>query len=712
MDDNKIVIKRKSLLGIKKPLLSIEGEFENNSVQPVLICDGKNFSFNQVHFGNDKKFFMNAFVPKESKSINVLLCDDNGKALCQVHFKNSLFRLYLASGLKKILRVFNKLNICVHLFFGGIRILWKRHHFLVPPVMLKQYFMEMIRKIKRNALSPFYDPNNVFEYSKWIEKHEGKTEYKELNYKPLISFLIPVYNIGSSYLSKCLDSILSQKYDNFEVCLVDDCSTNNETKETLSKYENKDSRIKVKYRKENGHISVATNDCFEMASGEYVALMDDDDEITEDALYLVAKAINDNPDIDFLYSDEDKIDDYGRRCYPHFKPDWSPDTILSMNYICHLTVIKKSLFREAGGFRKGYEGAQDYDLFLRATEKAKHIHHIPRILYHWRMVEGSTAKVLSSKNYALERGKTALEDHFARNNISAHVEIDEKTTYYKVFYETPGDPLVSIIIPTKDLADVTEKCLSSLFSKTTYKNYEVILVNNNSEKPETFKLFEKYKSKYSNFRVIDALCEFNYSKINNLAINEAAGEYICLLNNDTEILNGNWLSIMLGYAMQPHIGTVGAKLFYPDMTVQHAGTIMGLGGVASHAYLGSSKNDTGLYGRLCVPYNYAANTAACLVVSKEKFESVGGLEEDLKVAYNDVDFNMKLLDKGYYNVFVPMAELLHYESKSRGYDTTSSKFKRFQSEQEYMYKKWDKYIKHDPFYNPNFTLKYWFLLDI
>ena len=318
---------------------------------------------------------------------------------------------------------------------------------------------------------------------------------------------------------------------------------------------------------------------------------------------------------------------------------------------------------------------------------------------------------MSSKSYALDRGKKAIENALKRRKIEADVRIDDRSFYYIVDYIIEKEPLVSIIIPTKDYADTLDTCLKSLYDKTTYNNYEVIVVNNNSEEKETFKLFDTYKNKYTNFKVIDANYEFNYSKINNEAVKKVKGEYICLLNNDTEIISPDWLTVMVGYAMQDHVGAVGPKLLYPDNTVQHAGVIMGLGGVASHAYIDSKREDLGMYGRLRVPYDYAGVTAACLVVAKKKYLEVNGLEEDLKVAYNDVDLNLKLLEKGYYNLCVPQVEMYHFESKTRGLDTTPKKLERFNKEQDYMYKKWPKYMEKDPFYNINFAKKMWFVLD-
>ena len=541
-------------------------------------------------------------------------------------------------------------------------------------------------------------------------------ENPHFEYNPLISICIPVYNVERKYLSECIDSILNQTYENFEICLSNDCSTLLETIDTLNEYEQKDKRIKVYHRKENGHISRATNDALNMATGEFIGLMDNDDILARNALAECVKVLNENKNLDFIYTDEDKMDMNGLRCDPHFKSDYAPDTLLGSNYICHFEIIRKSLIDSIGGFRVGYEGAQDYDLFLRVLEQTtvEKVYHIPKILYHWRKIEGSTAATIDSKGYAVERGRMAVEDALKRRNINGTVSIHPKVPYYLVSYGYSKEPLVSIIIPTRDYADITENCLKSIFEKTTYQNFEVIIMNNNSEKKETFELFNKYKQKYSNFRVIDANYEFNYSKINNQGVREAKGEYLVLLNNDTEIITPNWLEIMVGYAMQPHIGAVGAKLLYPDNTVQHAGIILGIGGIAQHCFIENPREDVGFYGRLSVPFNYSAVTAACLMISKEKYNEVNGLEETLQVAFNDVDFNLKLIDKGYYNICLNHVELYHHESKSRGDDTIdmkSEKYRRFVSEHDYMKDKWGYLLYSDRFYNPNLSLKKAFVLD-
>lgn len=597
--------------------------------------------------------------------------------------------------------------------FRGLKNAWTKYHFLIPPRLWKSYFKFLWSIVCSREAKDFWSPYDKEGYNAWLKLNEKPTKIEMLKYNPLISVLIPVYNVGEKYLRECIESVLKQSYGNFEICVVDDASTNKETLATLKKYE-KNEKVRIKYRKENGHISRASNDAIEMAQGEYIALLDNDDLLTKDALYEVVKVLNEDKKIDFIYSDEDKLDMDGRRCWPNFKPDFSPDTFLSMNYICHLSVIRTSLARKVGGFTVGLEGAQDFDFFLRVSENTNRIYHIPKVLYHWRMIPGSTAVDMGNKDYAADNGWKSVESALKRRGLNGHVEKDPVTQCYQVFYDFKKEPLVSILIPTRDHVKETELCLRTLFEKTTYKNFEVILIDNGSKEKSTLELFDEYKKKYKNFRVLREDIEFNYSRLNNLAAKEAKGDYLVLLNNDTEIITPEWLGILVGYAALPHVGAVGAKLLYPDNTIQHAGVLLALGApgsVAVHALLGAAGDDSGNCGRLRVPYNYSAVTGACLCVDKKKFEEVGGLEEDLKVAYNDIDFCLKLLKKGYYNVVVPMAKLYHYESKSRGSDMATEKYNRLMKESEYMWNKWEEVMKDDRFYNNNFSKTLWFALD-
>ena len=712
-----IGIRDQKINGVKNPMVTIVGTISKTDFKFKVLADDKRIKHKLDMVNKKGDFVLFAPIDNKTKKVTVFVITKEGEQVIST-LKNSLLRRSKVKAkdiLKSVKEKLSRLWVWLKFFFKtigkGIKLAWREHHFLIPIALWKKYFKALKEKFKNTpGNSIFYNPFNVCEYNMWLKENEKFNKAKKLDYKPLISVVIPVYNIGKILLKECLDSILVQTYKNFEICLADDCSTNKETIETLKEYEKKNKKIRVVYRTENGHISKATNSAINIAKGDFIAFMDDDDVLSPHAFYEVVNALNKNKKLDLIYSDEDKINTNGLRCDPHFKPDWSPDTMLSMNYISHLTVVRKELVDSVGGLAVGFEGAQDYDLYLKITEKTNNIYHIPKILYHWRMVEGSTSMSADSKSYAKDNGRRALESALKRRKLDGSVIKDDVSGYYQIKYNLKKEPLISIIIPTKDYATTLDVCLKSLYKKTTYKNFEVIVVNNNSVENETFKLFEKYKKQYSNFSVIEANFEFNYSKINNMAVKKAKGEFICLLNNDTEIITPEWLDILVGYASQEHVGTVGPKLFYPDNTVQHAGVIMGLGGVASHAYIGAGRKDPGMYGRLRVPYNYACVTAACLVVSKSKYLEVGGLEERLKVAYNDVDFNLKLLNRGYYNVFVPQVELYHYESKSRGLDNTSKKLKRFNIEQDFMYNKWPKIIKSDPFYNDNFSKKGWFML--
>lgn len=700
-------INEAKIFGIKYPKLIVEGRANEKDFEFKVLGDGKEIECNKLSLYRAPKFYIEADIPKKVKKVEVyILYNDQEKLICKL--SNSFFKRIM-NKLDKLFGIKNIKRLC-YLFKKGVRLLWREHHFLVPINMWGKYYKALINKLKGADLN-FYDPFFVDDYNRWLKENEEEIIYEDLDYNPKFSILIPVYNIESEYLRDCLNSILSQHYENFEICLVDDHSTKENVKEVLEEYKKKDKRIKVKYRKENGHISKATNDALEMATGEFIGLMDDDDLLTVDALYQVAKVLNENKDLDLIYSDEDKLNTHGKYCNPNFKPDFSPDTLLSLNYICHFTVARRSLVNEVGGFTVGLEGAQDHDLLLKLTEKTDKIHHIPRVLYHWRMIEGSTSVTISNKDYATDKGRMAIENALKRRNIKGEVLKDEASTYYRVKYLYDKEPLVSIIIPTRDYLNVLKPCIDSIYEKTTYKNFEVIIANNDSKEQETLDFFEEYKKKYDNFKVVDCIMDFNYSRINNVAIEKAKGDYVLLLNNDTEVITEDWISIMVGYAMQEHIGIVGVKLLYPDYTVQHGGVILGLGGVASHAYIGAERDDLGMYGRLRVPYDYSACTAACIMVDKKIYKQVGGLEEELKVAYNDIDFNIKVLKEGYYNVFLPQVELMHYESKSRGLDTTGEKYKRFLEESQYMYDKWNDIIENDAFYNENFSKNGPFLLD-
>lgn len=550
-------------------------------------------------------------------------------------------------------------------------------------------------------------------YAQWIAQNEqsnfSKAEINDkiaqLSYTPCISILVPVYNVDEIWLRKCLDSVLAQWYPYWELCIAEDCSNAVHIKPVLQEYAMKDSRIKVVYRTCNGHISAASNSALELATGEYVALLDHDDEIAVDALYEVAKTLYESPTTDMIYSDEDKIDEQGMRSCPFFKPDWSPDTFLSQMYTCHLGVYRTKLVREIGGFRAGFEGSQDYDLVLRLTEKTKAIQHIPRILYHWRTIPQSTASGSSAKDYANAAGIKSITEALHRRGEDAWVEGED--TLYRVHYRIQEQPLISIIIPSRNMAATLSNCLSSIFKKSLYTNFEVLLVDNGSDEHECLQLMEKWGRKEpARFRILPCDIPFNYPKLNNYAAAHARGELITLLNNDIEVISENWLEEMAGYALRPSIGAVGAKLHYPDGSIQHAGVVLGIGGVAGHSHKHYPESATGYFSQLTKVANYSAVTGACVMVKKKVYEEVGGLEETLSIAFNDVDFCLKIREKGYYNVLLPHVRLLHHESKSRGYEDTPEKVARFGEEIAIMKTKWDTQLQSDPFYSRNLTLEH------
>ena len=591
----------------------------------------------------------------------------------------------------------SKIEKVIYLIKKSIYFAWYRHHFLIPPKVMKKYIKSFFVVLKRGGSTSNLFTNQKA-YNKWFDSQEKISEYKKFKYNPLISIIIPTYNVSKELLSECLDSVLNQSYNNFEICIADDNSTLEDTIDTLKEYEKND-KIKVVYRKQNGMISEASNSALKLASGEYIGLLDNDDLLEKDALYYVVEALNNDKKIDMIYSDEDKLDFKGNKMEPHFKPDYSPDTLMSVNYICHFTVLRKSIVDEIEGFRKEFDGSQDYDLFLRFLDKTNKVYHIPRILYHWRQTKTSTAGYMGNKSYAYIAGKKVLEDTLKRRNIKGEVLENPRVSTYLVKYGN-NNPKVSIIIPIKDKAKMTKRCIDSLYEKNTYQNFEIILIDNNSSEQETFNMLEEYK-KRDNFKVLRLECPFNYSHINNEGVKIATGDYLLFLNNDTEVLDSNFMEYMVGYASQKHIGCVGIKLLYPDKLVQHAGVVLGYGGVAGHIYVTASNEDNGLFGRLCMPYNYTAVTAACLMIKKEKFDSVGGFDEELEVALNDVDLNLKVLDKGYYNVCLSNITMFHYESKSRGYEATKEKHNRFLKEQEYMRKKWKDKLDEDKYFSKN-----------
>ena len=553
------------------------------------------------------------------------------------------------------------------------------------------------------------------DYDKWVELNRLGDEDKKfirekihkLKRKPLISIIVPVYNVDGIWLEKTIASVQAQLYENWELCLVDDASPAPHIAEILTRYARDDERIKVLLKTENEGIALTSNAALSLATGEYVGLLDHDDELSIDALYENVLIMNKYPEVGLIYSDEDKIDMQGRRVDPFFKPDYSPDLLYSQNYICHFTIMKKTIVDKVGGFRKGYDGSQDHDIILRVIEKSERVCHIPKILYHWRKIPGSTAAVYDSKSYAWEAGRLAVEDALQRRRIAGSVSFGKYQGSYRVRRDIVDRPQVSIIIPFKDRPDLLRRCLDSILTKTEYEQFEILGISNNSTDPEIFALMSSYEKKDPRIRFKEYNVPFNFPDICNYGVDEAQGKYILLLNNDTEIISDAWLESLLEHAQRPEVGAVGGKLYYPDDRIQHAGIVVGMVGPAGHPHKFFHRDDVGYYARAHVIHNVSAVTGACLMTAKKKYLEVDGMDScHLAVAYNDIDFCLKLLKKGYLNVFTPYCEAYHYESVTRGYDDTPEKKARLERETACFVDRWQDFLKQgDPWYNPNLSLK-------
>lgn len=550
------------------------------------------------------------------------------------------------------------------------------------------------------------------DYEEWYKNHKPTMEElqrqreTEFEYEPLISILVPVYNTPEEFLKQMIQSVRKQTYGNWELCIANANPTNETVAEILRISSTKDTRIKVKDVPENEGIAQNTNAALAVATGDYIGLLDHDDLLTPDALYEVVKAINENDRPQVLYSDEDKVTmDLSEHFQPHMKPDYNKDLLRSNNYITHFFVADRMLVEEVGGEDGEYNGAQDYDLILKCTERAKGIAHIPRILYHWRVHKASTADNPASKMYAFDAGKRAIEDHLKRCGETGKVSHEKDLGFYRVKYQVQGSPLISIIIPNKDQVESLDKCLESI-EKSSYKNYEIIIVENNSTEDETFAYYKKIES--DKIRIVYWSDEFNYSAINNFGVKHARGDYLLLLNNDVEVITTDWLEELTANCQRKDVGIVGARLYYPDDTIQHAGIVIGIGGVAGALFVGMPRMFTGYLHKAAIQQDLSAVTAACMMVKRSVYEELGGLEEELKVAFNDVDFCLRARGKGYLVVYDPNVELYHFESKSRGTEDSKEKIRRFQNEIEYMRSHWLELLKKgDPMYNPNLTLTKW-----
>lgn len=551
-------------------------------------------------------------------------------------------------------------------------------------------------------------------YSRWIIEHDQPLTTDQINRKlaalsttPIISVVMPVYNPPLDLLEAAITSVQQQSYPHWQLCIADDVSPNPEVRDFLTKCTQQDPRIHVIFRSENGHISAASNSALMLATGDFVALLDHDDLLAADALLWVAETINQHPKSQIIYSDEDKIDASGQRFDPYFKSDWNYELFLSQNMISHLGVYRHSLLKNIQGFREGYEGSQDYDLALRCLQhiSAEDVIHIPKVLYHWRVLPGSTAMGLDEKPYAQQAGEHALNDYLKTSGLGGWAESLPKGGY-RIHAPLPQPlPLVSLIIPTRNAAALVKACITSILDKTTYANYEILLIDNGSDNEQALSYFSQL-NEYPNIRVIRDDRPFNYSALNNAAVAKANGTIIGLINNDIEVITPDWLEEMVSLALRPGVGAVGAKLWYPDKRLQHGGVIVGLGGVAGHAHYLIGEESAGYFGRASLTQQFSAVTAACLLVQKAHYQAVGGLdEENLTVAFNDVDFCLKLQAAGYRNLWTPFAELYHHESVSRGLDDTPEKRERFITEVRYMEQRWPKEIARDPYYHPSLSLE-------
>lgn len=552
------------------------------------------------------------------------------------------------------------------------------------------------------------------DYAEWVQRYDtltAETRVKmrnriaEMHKKPLVSVVMPVHNPKPVWLEAAIESVRNQIYPHWELCIADDRSTDQQVLRTLERYAAVDSRIKVVFRQHNGHISEASNSALCLATGEWVALLDHDDLLSEHALFWVVDAIDRNPDVQLIYSDEDKVDESLRRFGHYFKSDWNEDLFYSHNMFCHLGVYRRSLVAEVGGFRIGLEGAQDYDLVLRCIERItpKELHHIPRVLYHWRVHSDSTADSTNAKPYAMLAGERALNEHFDRLHTKATAKLIGHG--YRVRYAIPDpSPKVTLIIPTRNAVHLLRVCVESILEKTTYPAYDILIIDNASDDPAVLRYFESIRSD-PRVRISRDERSFNYSALNNAAVKRAQGDIIGLLNNDVEVISPDWLTEMVSHALRPEVGAVGARLWYPNDTLQHGGVVLGLGGCAGHAHKGFPRGSTGYAGRMDLVSNFSAVTGACLVVRRQVYEEVSGLNEtDLKIAFNDVDFCLRLREAGYRNIWTPYAELYHHESATRGYEDTPEKRARFEREVAYMKQRWGDLLLNDPAYSPNLTL--------
>lgn len=599
---------------------------------------------------------------------------------------------------------------------AGGKIQWTKMFRKLSPYTIRKGFRYMKHYGPKEfwiRLHERFEPEEV-PYGPWYRAYIPTEETLEtqrkqkFDYSPLISIAVPAYQTPVEFLRQMIESLIVQTYSNWELCIVNASPDHEEMQKVLAEYSAGDSRVRFCNLKENLGIAENTNRAFAMTKGEFVGLLDHDDLLAPNALYEIVKILQDHPQADALYTDEDKVTtELDEHFQPHLKPDFNLDLLRSNNYICHFFVVRKSIVEKAGGFRKEFDGAQDYDFIFRCTENAGEVLHVPEILYHWRTHKASTADNPASKMYAFEAGKRAIEAHLERTGTKGEVSHTQDLGFYRVKYPVQGKPLVSVIIPNKDEKETLQTCLEMLEKNTGYQNFEIIIVENNSTTDEIF----RYYKELSGNRKIHLLRwgkEFNYSAINNFAVAHAKGEYLLFLNNDVKSINSDWLEEMLGVCQRPEVGGVGAKLIYPDNTIQHAGCVIGMGGIAGHMFVDMPADRTGYLHKASLLQDMSAVTAACLLMKKEVFEQAGGFTEELAVAFNDVDLCLKVRKNGYLIVYDPYVKLYHMESKTRGAEDSKEKVRRFQTEIEYMRCHWIDILKNgDPCYNKNLSLTKW-----
>ena len=578
---------------------------------------------------------------------------------------------------------------------------------------IKYFRANGFRKFLERAYEKAFQKNSDYViYGDWLRNHTPTDDafeaqqYKKFEYRPTFSIVVPLYKTPEKYLKALVNSVKNQTYADWTLYLSDGSGMNSPLTGLLTELEKSDSRIHILRNEQQLRIAQNTNVALAAADGDFIVFADHDDLLTRDALYECVVALNKNRDIEFIYTDEDKISSNGKQYFlPHFKSDFNIDLLRSMNYFCHLCVVKKELLEKVGYLNPDFDGAQDYDFVLRCVEKTNQIYHIPKILYHWRTDSNSTSTNPESKKYAFEAGRRAIETHCKRQGYNVEVTDGKYPGIYRVKYFWKESPLISIIIPNKDHIDDLDKCIQSIERKSSYRNYEYIIVENNSTEEKTFNYYRELEKSNTRAKVVYYKGDFNFSKINNFGVQYASGDYYLLLNNDTEIINEDCLYELLSFCMRDDVGIVGARLYYPDNTIQHAGVVVGFGGVAGHAFAGFPGTHNGYFNRIICAQDYSAVTAACMMVKKSVFEEVGGLNPDFKVAFNDIDFCLRVRKLGYLVVYNPNAELYHYESKSRGYEDTPEKIKRFQGEIYKFVEEWPDILqKGDPYYNVNLTL--------